>query len=60
MALRGRLWTVTTGGFFRLQDVQAYRCIEQQCEKAEERRESVQRFLHLFLMLMVGRFNLRS
>ena len=48
MALRGRFWTVTAGRLLRLCCIQARRCIEQQGDQTEERRESVQRFLHLF------------
>jgi len=56
VALRSGLWTVTAGGLAGLLRMQARCCIEEQHEQTEERREPVQRFLHL----TIGRFNLRS
>ena len=48
MALGSRLGAVTAGGLSWLLCMQARRCVEQQREQTEERRESVQRFLHLY------------
>jgi hypothetical protein len=56
VALRSGLWTVAAGRLPGLLRMQARRCIEKQHEQTEERREPVQRFLHL----TIGRFNLRS
>ena len=56
----GRVWLCGAGFGQWLQEdclgcccMQACRCVEEQCEQTEERRESMQRFLHLY---RVGRF----
>ena len=47
VALGGRLWTVAAGGWSWLLCMQA-RYVEQQREQAEDRRDSMQSFLHLY------------
>jgi hypothetical protein len=46
VALGDRFWTVTAGGLSWLLCMQARRCVEQQREQTEERRDSMQCFLH--------------
>jgi hypothetical protein len=48
LALRGRFRAMAADGLSWLLCMQACGCAEQQREQAEERRESVQRFLHLY------------
>jgi hypothetical protein len=47
VALGSRLWAVTAGGLFWLLCMEACCCAEQQRQQAEDRRDSMQCFLHL-------------